>query len=115
MLKTVHIEVVKQGNQLLFKVGDTLFESLDAMDSDGGTLVVKRRGVIVAKTDSIQEHGGMDACTCFCGLTGDGSADPELYASDHPFRKGDTLILEFETKEDFDFADTVDAVCSSAD
>lgn len=98
----IEIRVVDVDGELLFedKPSGLRFDVLAAFDGfEGGKLVIRRDGKVVAETRRIAEYGTHAACTCFIGLDGIFGESSSLgYASStigaSACRPGDELILD---------------------
>jgi hypothetical protein len=104
----IEIRVVKHEGELLFQVGDLMFDVLHASPAfGGGELLVHRGGELYDKTRDIREVGTHASHWAFCGLKKCGKADwrfpaAELEAGE--FEEGDILSLEIFVLPEWDLA-----------
>lgn len=97
MEKIIAIGVRRHLDELVFEAEGVRFDQLDADPLyESGTIEIIRDENTIDRM-SIWEYGGHGACTCFIGKT----CSPHIVPSS--FQEGDTLILKFPCKHDFDF------------
>lgn len=104
---TIEIAVEMLEGELLFRLGDLYFDSLNADPFEQGTLEVHRQGTFFDRTRSIDWYGTHGACVCFIGLLKIGPGHSPYSASNAltpaMFQAGDVLRVEAPALAGTDF------------